>query len=142
MMRYRVSLKELVNLESSYVDLTERLEATLALLKGMRADMRHLRADIRNGETTDQAWLTQFDAHCKEAWESCRDLNADLTVKLQDIRNRKPGLTGPVVEAIKSANELVLADNACTLGRAGCEQRWDRAMEDLRLKLRELKDIE
>lgn len=42
----------------------------------------------------------------------------------------------PTIDALQKANDLVLADNACTLGRDGCEKRWDAAMAALRKSLR------
>lgn len=47
-------------------------------------------------------------------------------------------ILAPVVNAVRWANELSIADNACVLGRDGCERRWDRTMAMMRKALARL----
>jgi hypothetical protein len=38
----------------------------------------------------------------------------------------------PVLDLMRLANAVILAENALILGRDGAERRWDKAMADLR----------
>lgn len=47
---------------------------------------------------------------------------------------------GSIVAVIQAAQEMVQADNACVLGRDGCERRWDEAMKALKSSLARVRE--
>lgn len=56
-----------------------------------------------------------------------------LAVEMAAVLKTVPSSTSllvmaPVLDLMRAANELVLADNALNLGRDGAEKRWDNAL--------------
>lgn len=93
--------------------------------------------------------VRKTDALGEAQIESADYVNKKQELNLQLMEARKflvanPTATSllclaPIVQVVEAANELVLADNGCTLGRDGCESRWDSAMNGLKNTLRKIK---
>lgn len=129
-------LSRVCGLEKTHKDLRDDVTATLEKLQVLRAMLRHLQVDLRNGEQTDEAWLhDEFAPTADRAWEACRKLKERV-----DTESIDDTLTSRLVTLVAAAREAVQADNACNLGRAGCEQRWDKAMEVLKSEVARVKD--
>ena len=103
--------------------------AVLDTLKPVRSMLRNLRVDIEQENSTDLTWLIEFDKTCETAWAACRALHERLQVP-----DPEP-MMNIIADVVRAAKEVVQADHACLLGRTGCEQRWDKGMEELKKAL-------
>lgn len=95
--------------------------------------LRNLRVDMMKEQDFDEdiseAWLADFDNACETAWAACRALHERLQVP-----DPEP-MMNVMTDIVRAAKEVVQADHACLLGRTGCEQRWDKGMEELKKAL-------
>jgi hypothetical protein len=96
------------------------------------------------GKVKDAAFaLSVFDASVHTRGTEITNVEKELFYvkdELDSLLESIPSVTNllilaPAVDVLTCANELVLADNACTLGRDGCEKRWDKAMQALKKAL-------
>jgi DNA-binding FrmR family transcriptional regulator len=118
-MRGRIKLDRLSRLEEITTDLYAGISKAAVALNQYEADLKA--KGLANASEVERALI-----------ESKSDIG--------DILRSVPSVTSllilaPVVDALKKANDLVLADHATLLGREGCEKRWDRAMADLKKAL-------
>jgi hypothetical protein len=138
MARNQVSFEELAQLELHHDSNVELLRSVLEQARTVKSMLRHLRVDINRREQTDRDWLKEFDEACNALWDSCRAAQEQLSTPSR--RPELPSITEPVIQALKDSHELVLADNACILGRSGCENRWDKAMHALKQSLTRVRE--
>ena len=131
------SINRVPELEREHFALTGEVKRALEKLAKLRTGLRHLVVDFKHNSTNaaDREWLKQFNTAADEAWRECKGLYRAVH------REDKPTpITRQLVEIINAAKEVVQADNACILGRSGCEQRWDKAMENLKRQVAQVKD--
>lgn len=127
-------LGELTQLEKQHLELLTNTRTLMEALKPVRSMFRNLRVDMREGNPTDPEWLDKFDKATEAAWVACKGV-----YELLPEANPEP-ISDTLVDVVRAAKEVVQADNACIFGRTGCEQRWDKAMDELKHALSFVRD--
>lgn len=66
-----------------------------------------------------------------KTWDACQEARKHLREIAGSLRGERQGFDA-VTRLVRAANDFIQADNACILGRSGCEKRWDDAMKELK----------
>jgi hypothetical protein len=127
-------LSDVAQLEQQYLTLLAKTRTLIDALKPVRSKFRNLKADIQRHNHIYADWVENFTSTAEAAWEACRAVYAELP------ETDPPPITDAVVEVIRAARNVVQADHACLYGHPGCEQRWDKAMVELKRAMSQVSD--
>lgn len=132
--RYRLRIEDVAGLE-------EKLWALREELRGVLNETELL---IEAVEDADHGYMLNetiepLRGAKDRAWEACQEARKHLREIAGCFRSERQGGKA-VTDLARCVRNLIQADHACTLGRSGCEHRWDEAMKALKAAIGEFRE--